>query len=100
MSALQDVSTLAFQWDTLLCVVVIQAFISYLIFMTVQVYQQQIIKHIYHHLLLDVNECELFSNCDVSTRCTNTIGSYECQCKNGFQGNGFICKGVSVIEKK
>lgn len=33
------------------------------------------------------------SNCDENADCKNTIGSYKCQCKTGFQGNGIICKG-------
>lgn len=44
----------------------------------------------------DVNECELFSVCDVNARCINTMGSYQCLCNSGFQGNGFICKGMVI----
>lgn len=46
---------------------------------------------------IDINECKLnstISNCDENADCINTMGSYECQCKSGFQGNGIICKGI------
>ena len=28
--------------------------------------------------------------------CTNTNGSYMCQCKTGFAGNGFVCIGMCI----
>ena len=38
------------------------------------------------------NECILgTNNCDISANCTNTIGSYTCECKTGYSGNGFTC---------
>ena len=42
--------------------------------------------------LADVNECESFL-CDVNANCTNTVGSYSCQCNSGFVGNGVNCTG-------
>ena len=49
----------------------------------------------YTSYVKDVDECvtEIYSNCDMNARCINSIGSYECQCRDGFQGNGFICEG-------
>ena len=42
----------------------------------------------------EVNECGTGSHeCDVNADCTNTIGSYNCKCKNGYQGDGASCQG-------
>lgn len=29
-------------------------------------------------------------------RCVNTQGGYECQCNDGYHGNGFICEGQCI----
>ena len=44
----------------------------------------------------DVNECEedSLNNCDDNSGCTNTIGSYDCFCLSGFEGDGFNCSGM------
>jgi len=44
--------------------------------------------------LRDLNECSL-GVCDVFAHCTNTIGSFSCQCNQGYQGNGLQCTGES-----
>ena len=49
---------------------------------------------------LDVNEClgqGGGNNCDLNAICTNTISSYECNCKDGFDGDGFTCNGKFFI---
>ena len=33
---------------------------------------------------------ELYS-CHVEAECNNTIGSYDCICNEGFEGDGFNC---------
>ena len=39
-----------------------------------------------------MNECEDgLDNCDPSADCTNTLGSFECQCPEGFVGDGRQC---------
>ncbi|XP_078571522.1 sperm receptor for egg jelly-like [Branchiostoma floridae x Branchiostoma japonicum] len=38
----------------------------------------------------DHDECQL-SPCNVNADCTNTYGSYTCQCRPGFPGDGFDC---------
>ena len=49
-----------------------------------------------NYFYADVNECKLkISNCHEHADCMNTEGSYECQCKDGYQGNGIICTGIS-----
>ena len=42
----------------------------------------------------DINECSAdFSVCDENADCNNSDGSYSCTCKQGFTGNGTVCKG-------
>ena len=44
-----------------------------------------------------MNECITgIDNCHVNATCTNTNGSFECRCKDGFYGNGVICIGELV----
>jgi hypothetical protein len=44
--------------------------------------------------LLDVNECsEGTHTCDKNADCSNTVGSFTCQCRNGFTGSGQACTG-------
>ena len=45
--------------------------------------------------LIDINECtEETHSCDGNASCTNTIGSYNCTCNFGFEGNGLHCTGM------
>ena len=34
------------------------------------------------------------NDCDPDALCTNLIGSYDCECKEGFNGNGFNCTDI------
>ena len=45
--------------------------------------------------LVDQDECQNAStnNCDKNAMCNNTVGSFECFCKEGFTGNGRTCQG-------
>lgn len=45
----------------------------------------------------DLNECTDSGLCNKNARCINTEGSYECQCHDGFQGNGYNCTGILTI---
>lgn len=38
----------------------------------------------------DRNEC-INSTCDINANCTNTIGSFDCRCNEGYRGDGFYC---------
>ena len=41
---------------------------------------------------IDVDECEA-QPCHPNATCIDTIGSYECVCNEGFDGNGRNCEG-------
>ena len=49
---------------------------------------------------LDVDECleDDDNDCDVFATCTNEIGSYSCECLEGFDGDGFNCTEVNECE--
>ena len=43
---------------------------------------------------LDIDECKGSNNvCDDNAYCSNTVGSYNCTCKEGFTGDGHSCSG-------
>ena len=39
----------------------------------------------------DNDECSGLNNCDQNANCTNTDGSYTCECNEGYAGDGFEC---------
>ena len=41
----------------------------------------------------DIDEC-LSNPCDANADCKNTIGSFTCKCRNGFNGDGLTCTGM------
>ena len=43
---------------------------------------------------VDLNECNGGNRCDVNADCSNAPGSYTCRCHAGYQGDGFICRGI------
>ncbi|CAK8671672.1 unnamed protein product [Clavelina lepadiformis] len=56
-------------------------------------------KHLICYNLIDVDEClSGLHNCDDNAKCTNTIGTFQCSCNNGFTGNGRICSNVNECE--
>merc|ERR1719478_2061066 len=38
----------------------------------------------------DLDEC-MYSPCSTDATCTNTLGSFMCVCKEGYEGDGFTC---------
>ena len=47
-------------------------------------------------LFLDIDEC-LAETDMCAQNCTNTPGSYECSCHNGFDEDGINCIGMNTI---
>ena len=45
--------------------------------------------------LKDVDECEKETDeCVANSDCTNNVGSYNCTCSTGYEGNGRVqCNG-------
>jgi len=42
----------------------------------------------------DINECDLETHtCHSNANCTDTDGSFNCTCREGFEGDGFNCTG-------
>jgi hypothetical protein len=57
-------------------------------------------QHDNHSLLTDVNECfEGQHNCDqqANTVCSNTLGSYTCDCQAGYGLSGRVCTGTVYV---
>ena len=47
--------------------------------------------------LLDLDECATgVANCHRHAECTNTEGSYYCECSPGYMGNGHHCSGKTI----
>ncbi|XP_041472517.1 uncharacterized protein LOC121421785 [Lytechinus variegatus] len=47
----------------------------------------------------DTNECTSgIDGCDVNARCVNSIGSYTCECQDGYEGDGFSCNERIYID--
>ncbi len=45
-------------------------------------------------LYVDLDECDSGTHtCDVNAECTNTAGSYTCECRSGYSGDGVTCEG-------
>ena len=45
-----------------------------------------------------MDECvEDTDDCDVNALCENNIGSYFCECAEGWTGNGTICTGYVFV---
>ena len=46
-------------------------------------------------LCTDIDECkELTHDCDWKANCVNIEASFECVCKDGFQGDGYNCADI------
>lgn len=42
-------------------------------------------------ILADIDECFYNFPCDDNANCTNTDGSFLCECNNGYSGSGHVC---------
>ena len=48
---------------------------------------------------LDIDECITGNHdCHVNATCTNTVGSHNCTCKEGYTGNGGSCAGTLIFD--
>lgn len=46
----------------------------------------------------ELDECSTGTHdCDVNAECVNTEGSYKCQCREGYKGNGYQCSRMSFL---
>ena len=46
-------------------------------------------------IFADLDECqEQKHNCNDMAHCSNTVGSFNCTCLQGFTGDGVICAGM------
>ena len=43
-----------------------------------------------------MNECEGVNGCHENAMCSNTDGSYECTCHQGYTGDGRQCEGKNI----
>ena len=44
---------------------------------------------------VDINECDLeIHSCSSFASCANVDGGYECECSDGFYGNGTFCLDI------
>ena len=48
---------------------------------------------------VDINEClnDDDNNCSANATCTNTDGSYNCSCDEGYEGDGFNCSSKLTL---
>ena len=47
-----------------------------------------------HCVLTDIDECAVNNGgCSPEANCTNTPGSFNCTCHEGYSGDGFNCSG-------
>ena len=55
----------------------------------------RIIIHTHHVILpyIDIDECSV-GNGGCQQICVNTVGSYDCQCHQGYSKNGSTCLGT------
>ena len=45
-------------------------------------------------MFIDIDECMIeIDDCDSNAYCTDTSGSFNCICNNGYSGNGTLCQG-------
>ena len=55
--------------------------------------------YVHSYDCLDVDECNNgLDNCSTNANCSNTLGSFDCQCKDGFVGDGKNCTSKHIIK--
>ena len=49
----------------------------------------------------DIDECSEQENIILCPQnCTNTLGSYNCSCYEGYEGNGLVCNGTYTTSQQ
>ena len=49
-------------------------------------------------LSTDIDECtDGTHNCNANAECSNTEGSFTCDCNDGYAGNGTDCQGYYAV---
>ena len=52
-------------------------------------------------MTVDIDECEMGTdNCDGNATCTDTIGSFNCTCNRGYDGDGVNCSSEFFFNLK
>ena len=49
--------------------------------------------------VVDIDECAIGDKggCHKDARCVNEVGSFRCECKPGYEGNGKTCIGIYPV---
>ena len=47
-------------------------------------------------IIIDIDEC-MSSPCHPNATCTNTLGTYTCECDPGHVGDGVVCQLEGII---
>jgi len=49
-----------------------------------------------YFIFVDIIECVFweYNNCHPNANCTDTVGSYTCECKDGYTGDGVTCTSM------
>ena len=43
--------------------------------------------------IADIDDCMSVDTCGPHSICSNTVGSFSCQCDSGYRTNGSMCVG-------
>jgi hypothetical protein len=49
-------------------------------------------------IILDIDECSKGNHtCQTEATCNNTLGSYTCTCRGGYEGDGKNCQKIGKV---
>ena len=52
-----------------------------------------------HGNVLGINLCDVGpTNCHTNATCLDRDGGYDCECNNGYTGNGTHCEGIVLLQ--
>ena len=60
-------------------------------------FAHEILLYLYFYiciLITDIDECAGDNNCSPNADCVNVPGAYQCQCREGYEGDGLTCIGI------